>query len=1323
MTLKQKNLKSLAFFDFPSHPKEGKEFITRRLFSLASRPVLAAKNQPIIPSQNALASKCFTNSVLFIFEPPVQKHKRFKPGQLRHKPETESDYNHKAAQIFTAPEIVDGLPTLKVFTGSDISFELDLPFYFSWQQRQKKPVIYDFELSSESFVVAKFENKLICSAYSEAIAGFSSPEQLTHHGNYHIACSVKEAAQPEFCPFELHLNSQTFGDFADLSLQIQASQPIIELFLETSQTAFQTDFFHSLKTRQQSSVLPFAMPVEKKFAYDIKSNPGKNLVLDVKTDLYAKSGSNKPFDRKTKAGGIFKIACKADQMKISQTKLFSDASFSNIKARVAPQKEVKAAFQQAEVKTPEKFKVQSKPGRFYEPISCRQFAVSKNLRLKLKLFRSSLAEKTFPMVVLHSYKPCPAKLVDEKIPIRFCNRKGLQPIFRSRLDYRIEHLELLANRQAFFSKRTLMKFLTKSHARYGTLKLRKILASHLTGKVFDCPLKKQPFRGTISEKASTKKIFSHPSGRFVDFVGILGRPLFFLMSITDLEFTDIVLPEHKRRLKAPKGVLWNYCGKNETNSLPKKLRTYSQNTVNSKKESFARVTTRRVTLKAARDLLAPLNRYKKAAGSYNFLFDNELKDKTYALSLKRKLRQSFSFIDGLPSAVKALFNLAMPISDAIANEKAAQECLIQSPHWSKTSRAFNCRLRLLPYPFGFPTFRFKADKMFFLHKEYSGKIKADLEKEIGIPAFSFFPTKRFFYSKFSLKNPQKWLYPASQAIGKDIQNFPFHFFVSSPENSFVYPLKPTFYKHTWQNADIKKLFARSFSLAFNFDTTSFAKKFLKFTHEFSAMIHDWAVPAETIPVIEEEQIDRLLLGRINLDCRFISGSNFAADQRISREKLRIKRLKPVSLPTKVKFALKEKQAEVFCPEILAFYHNFPEIPSGIFITQKFFKARYRQFFFPYAPAHSDAGVSSERYFEIDDTSQVLNFDSYEDLRISQIAQLGFEILEKEKTDYLLPLTVSVGSCEISAKYKLDDYLFPTCFKIRKLKNYKRRFKRKDFSIGKTFRIEKHLGLERRFPDFTFLYRAAPAQFAWNFSKSWAKPCLSDCKNHELPGIFSMESVHWVILLKSFMQIAPAENKFETSDNILSEKDFFLPEYTKLKAASSNVLFERKLVLSALDEPAQPFYSADANAAAWRLKVSDKSFVLNDWTKTAKKESSVSSKFNHESFAFSDKIFAKKTKTERIKISEKIPVDDSAKILFSDYKMHGPATVIVRRARQRADKLRPARSNFHPPYMPDWLDMEMDNIDKSVDNICSSIFEDKLSGVDPAKFASGVDSNP
>jgi hypothetical protein len=44
-------------------------------------------------------------------------------------------------------------------------------------------------------------------------------------------------------------------------------------------------------------------------------------------------------------------------------------------------------------------------------------------------------------------------------------------------------------------------------------------------------------------------------------------------------------------------------------------------------------------------------------------------------------------------------------------------------------------------------------------------------------------------------------------------------------------------------------------------------------------------------------------------------------------------------------------------------------------------------------------------------------------------------------------------------------------------------------------------------------------------------------------------------------------------------------------------------------------------------------------------------------------------------------------------------------------------------MPDWLDMEMDNIDKSVDNICSSIFEDKLSGVDPAKFASGVDSNP
>ncbi|MEW6713337.1 MAG: hypothetical protein AB1403_26185, partial [Candidatus Riflebacteria bacterium] len=286
------------------------------------------------------------------------------------------------------------------------------------------------------------------------------------------------------------------------------------------------------------------------------------------------------------------------------------------------------------------------------------------------------------------------------------------------------------------------------------------------------PLNRQIWRGSVAEKSRPASFFKVPVKFGEDFVQLLGRPGSFYMSLTRLDFTNISLPENRRRLKSPAGRFnvskpdtLSQCGDTRLNflNLPEE----------SSKRFLERVVRRNRIAPQPRNLELKIENTRSARIKQNFNLANQpVSPKKFVGAAN--IEDRLEIRNSLPDSISDQLPLAMQALAGRFEKRITQSHIVPPPDWQFKSRPFICRLRLLPYPFGFPELSPPDFSLRPVLTVFKPAVRHLQTNSIRATGYKFQLSHRFFRSRFSLKDPQQWLFPkfpdkASQALKVDFR--------------------------------------------------------------------------------------------------------------------------------------------------------------------------------------------------------------------------------------------------------------------------------------------------------------------------------------------------------------------------------------------------------------------------------------------------------------------------------------------------------------------------------------------------------------------------
>lgn len=762
-----------------------KSFFTRRFISLAGKPVLAEKNLPIAPSTSELSQKCYVSSQsnLFKANTRVIPGSSFKPGYDDSFRADDNYEEHANLALFK-----------NVLTCQDISFHIDKPtakarnrtapisFYakehyyeavfnsicpipptFSQKSLQLKPIVYRPNCLTEVLPWTHSQPYKSSSSLTTAYKGRAEKHiaKFCHIDNILPWEHTLLAANTAFSP--ILGADRSFALSVGISGQVTCNHSFLSKNIRKQKTAIMVP---ALFSNQES--------------FDTGRELINNLLIEHHTQLQPS------IQLKTaKAGKAGQFSPLTARLNAKEPKL---SFLTDIKVRKSYQQPNFNALPKQLPAVSLKFNPTLPLKNLGDVLAPFRFSQNHHgskginsrikLRLKLRLIREKFADGNFSMAIIANRNRL--KLPQPTIGKLNATFGGIKQFTTAFLPFEQQTGKLpgTCRTYQFSQKRNPFMITAFRHVRYTLRHLKQLEGSSYSSQ--KCRQANSNFKfssDTPMALASTShKPFSQCLPLWSPLEAILLRPISFLMYISAPNFTDIFLPIHRRRLKAPAGLF--------PSSMCKSLILRRKTTLRSLRFRLHAIVDgfRGERLKIPRQLQPQklaLGLVLEQKAALTVAANDSIAAKISPSILLAKSSFNAYQLDykqRLPLQARATIALPMDIIKGAVAKKLEQKNFIFPQSWPLAIRLFACRLRLHPYPFGFPTFLPEIVRFVCLAPRQQMQHVASPDVKAQSHSDFILRREKPAYSPVSMKQPKRLMHRSIS-----VADLPKDFFMLKPQ--------------------------------------------------------------------------------------------------------------------------------------------------------------------------------------------------------------------------------------------------------------------------------------------------------------------------------------------------------------------------------------------------------------------------------------------------------------------------------------------------------------------------------------------------------------
>ena len=637
----------------------------------------------------------------------------------------------------------------------------------------------------------------------------------------------------------------------------------------------------------------------------------------------------------------------------------------------------------------------------------------------------------------------------------------------------------------------------------------------------------------------------------------------------------------------------------------------------------------------------------------------------------------YSFCNYLPKQIVNQFKLELNIISAQPEQTLVQKDIIPPPGWKKEALKFICRLKLGPYPFGFPDFAFNPPYFYLLTTRDKYNIKDKNIDYINKESFFILTKDKLYVHDLSMKKPKRILH-------SDItpKNSPKEYYTSKPNDKYLKQDQPQMIKSfnfSWLKERPIKEINNGISLFTSYQRIRNRKYLLKRlrTGNSKYLINDNYLNISLKTIMP--QINRFLIKK--------SAYKLAKAPGIVVQKGYIN-----YLDTKIPFALKKENNPTFVSKNLGchiarqkdwtlpqfFPDTYPANESEILYT-----ARFRSFRFPYIPEMSFVHEKAVLYAKETDDTALYSCKFQEDFRVSQfdfgLTEIQSIYTNKFEADNLVQNQTindfSVNSDTIYSKI-LNQFIHPVLPKPNLVKSEIPSYFRHLIS-PRFFKVEGNLSYKFK--------RRGQKLNSLRYTQEFEIPKENYyVKRDKLPDSFDSASFHWIILLRKKKDIIT--NFTYISENQMAYKKDFLAVYN-FASLKNKIYVSQSYPVPTIHafnretfEKAVPFNKIALSVSfisdsAFNAREYNKNLIIFAVPKVQRSELK-------EKAAYKYKIMEEEKYKGELKETE-----NSIKV-FAKSKL--PLSAFIFAREKESFKLtttaRPRKINYRPVYIPDFMDI-------------------------------------
>ncbi len=1307
---------SIQVFDLPPRQIKQGENLIKRFLSKASVSVFSGKNTPIQPSQEIELCKCYSESLELLFKKYgliTKVPKRFKVSIEKHffqmKPKDVSNF-----LLFQIPPKILFEQKLKLFLTEDAEiFKSGLCNRFEDKNTDERIVLAkpakkrEFYSDREAkFVLTRNQNENLKLNPSHKLIGTISKPVLKETKEIFRQQSIGINSF-SILDKSIKRDERTLHKIATIIPSL--SQPILNK-LETfkAKDFYETHLKPAYQFVQLQQISSNTLPVKpnlSNFSFEIRNEIGKNLVLEAYSIL-------KPIEKIASQEFTYKKSEKLDQ-KIASNRFNSLEQIDFLSPTpflfeekyqiLSPAKSIKTSQSQiislseVPVKKAKDFNSQisffawptqksERNWKKYKLSLKRESGYISRLKCNFTLPESILEPKTFNHLkaLKQTSKDIFSSINFETLNQNFSQLKGFKDSIKLKKYYGCQ-------------KRVFMALRTAGHARYTKKILKTIVESTLN--YFDRAkhgVQKTGFKfhpKTLHAVKSFREIYPQ---KFEDAISFLQPIQPFLMSITDPHFTDVVLPEKQRKAISSK-ILPGLSTRLKTllkRELPLKQFVYKepfkkQLFVSSKKAGKIKI------LEEMPEIPQIFTRKNYLLLNSNFVFSNIFSaDCCFAHD---EVNVDYELYAGsIPDSLREQIPLDFQILPGKNFDHLAQKEIVPPPDWPFLQKQFNCVLRLYPYYFGFPKLVEKKSLFNSVVPYLNFEIPPTATQKLVKEADFFFNIFKPYRSKFSLKNPKKWLWPGFQKIQETMRSLPYKKQYETPILSVSKMNKIHSFTYPWANEDPKFMEFGDFAFEFSKKSASSGKSFsicaLNSFYQLDNSVfevlksHNKKIEMNEISKFLPTAPDLQVLSQVNQNFKVDNQRAFKIQLEVDSETIVNKSSHPLSRILKLK--LLQKPAKKFRHRLSKIENEFKTLSGN-------FKFRSRRFSFPWVPEQPSVNVPIEVYYELDDVSVNLEHNIYSESQIILFNESEVKGISKAfciGTHRKISKAVKNFNCQNVENLKAGFQSFQdeTGISLTTDKTEKKFLPIKENlqNLPLKFAERNQIDADNFYPVINSFNGQidpglAPRKIAFLTTKS------SELMNGALDS-FELTPVHWVILLDNFLKISQKfslqkiHNKFiksttEAFDNNLKglKPTAQYLERQTLKLAEINQLEAPKFFASAkiqedLNEQNYSSFEISTNCKAPDVLELD---YLSNLAKV---------KYN---------LKGKETSLQISSLPRKTGFSEN-QLSFKSIATPFPEIVLEKESDKsvknfKFPKQKDCSLDFKPAYIPDWYDMNSD----------------------------------
>lgn len=1119
---------SAGVFDKPPIKTGKKSFFARRFISLAGKPVLAEKNMPVAPSSCEMARKCFAcpGNPLYKTNHTLDTRHGFKPYHSNRLNNDDFYESHQNLPFFRnslpqpVAEIRIGKPEMQIVI----------------RQQQQNLYLQDREAPLAVCLSPSTENDFNCSSYrlrqlfsrESRLKEILYGQDRAQTPDKQVVCDVHKGRSEGICA--RFSQGEFFTPWENEIRQAQtafASLCPVNRTLALRTTSFEQatgpeHFFHPSTLARKKAIFTSNAGPEPIIFANGRELIG-NLILEhhIKLEpvVLLRVTGNKmshALSQKLRQKNHREPECIFSHTALPKFRFSQPAPGSERQALSLSNNKLVNTFQPPEMVIPEM--CWQNPRAIFRKISGYHKI---KFRLRLRLIREQLPANDFSMQIISG---CIS------LPVQASMKKTVETDFlpmRSSISnycsFRFLDTALIKARTSdhYMQKRSPFMVTSARHARYTLNCLKKLVSTTKTpGSVgFSNSCGQWIQQACMSAKVKPADSFSIVSDNPEPIKNIKLRPASFLMYVTAPSFTDICLPEHKRRLKAPRGLFpltagKSFCIRRKTTLRLLRFRLFPIHNgfVGDRTRALRKISNNRTLLPIVFNLM------QKFALHPSNTIPAKLSSKNPLIASRLKLRPSV-YRHHLPAQAKVAMALDLSITGIKALTTLQQKDFIVPQGWPISSRLFNCKLKLSPYPFGFPAFL--PDIAHFTCLEKQLKMKHCNEPFARAKACCEYILRREkpVHSVLSMKNPRRLIHRSLGPV-----DFPGDYFVESCLSqpiSIKSPEKLLEFPHQWFG---KKLATENQSSGLPVFSGKFCGQQPVFAVEIGRQNHDYAVHACQVST----NADMPRVKRLLLRAKRFKGKFFEPFQPQVSLKKAIKcsgiKISPVSTES---LALLDCNHSFFFNDLWepSLNQSFSPAVLAENIQTAIFQARFRLFRFPYRPETTSVNLPATSYPHVEDTPAIVDNFFSDEVRAREF-NFCFSSIKQSLQHYKVGLTRKTG--DKSEEFALSSGNPCSTSFIHK-------FRGKELPI-RTFPVEfiQQFDLTRLLkPSYSGFFRFKKVirpvmKFASPLSLSELQSRLKFSQSHEKRIHFrgmNTTSPHWVILLRSFEHANPPAMNF------------------------------------------------------------------------------------------------------------------------------------------------------------------------------------------------------